>query len=276
VLGLLVSAAWGAACCAGATTSLPLRVGASEQALVGLTMGGEVGLARWDRSGQVVSSGLSEQAGLAELGAGVRLGGQWQLGLAAPARVTHRAAGASEGVGGGLGDVRLAALWEPLTEPAGGGWVPMVTTGVRLPTGRDWSESQTVLLQDVTGLQGPAAVLGVQLERLQGDVPAFVNLQAELGGAQGRLQPVIGPTVGVGRSLSARVTVLASLSYTASWAVTGAQGGWTARPSAGGRLVYGGEGWRGWAGLRSDLPVPWMGRSALQVAGLSAGVARVF
>lgn len=273
---LLVGAAWAASCCVGSTTSLPLRVGPSERAVAGVTAAGEVGLARWDRAGSVVASGLAEQAASAELGAGLRLGGSWQVGLAAPFRVTHRAAGAVEGSGGGLGDLRASALWEPIAEDRGGSWVPVVRAGLRVPTGRDWTDAQGVLLEDVTGLQGPAGVLGVQVERLQGDTPAFVSLQGELGAADGRLQPVLSPSVGVGRSLGASWTLLGSLAWTASWAPQSPTGGFTARPSAGARLVHGFEGWRAWASLRSDLPVPGLGRSALQMASVGAGLARVF
>jgi len=273
---LIASAAYAASCCVGSTTSLPLRVGGSEQAVVGLTGAAEVGLARWDRAGAVVGSGLAEQAASVELGAGLRLGGQWQVGLALPARFTHRAASVSEGSGGGVGDLRAAALWEPVAENVGGSWVPVVRGGVRVPTGRDWTESEAVLLQDVTGLQGTAGLIGVQIERLQGGTPAFVGLQGELGSADDRLQPVLSPSIGVGRSLSERWTVLGSFAWTASWAPTSATGGFTARPTAGARLVHGGDGWRGWISARCDVPVPGLGRSVLQLGSLGGGLAKVF
>ena len=75
--------------------------------------------------------------------------------------------------------------------------------GARLPTGRDWSESSTLLLEDVTGVEQPALIVGIAVERTVDKWPWSVGSTAEVGVGNG-VQPSIITSGSVGRYITPR------------------------------------------------------------------------
>lgn len=266
-----------AACCMGSTSPFPIRVGECEHVVVGLGVGFEHGFGRWDSQGALAPVGLGEQAITATLGAGLRLNRRWQVGLVAPARYNHRGDDEFGAWGGGVGDTTLMAQWDPKEEIYQGPPTPIFSASLRLPTGRDWSESEATLLEDVTGQPNPAATLGVALERSLGKTPWMVGVDGTMGmSTLDQLQPALSAYGSVGRYLGTAWSLMGTASYSASWAAMDGSASAVAKPRAGVRLVRGQRlAWRAWAGTDWDLPVPYVGRSSTQLATVSGGFAVV-
>jgi hypothetical protein len=266
------------ACCLGATSPVPTQLGPCERGLVGIDLEAVASAGRWDNAGRLRSSSLHEQGVNATLAAGVSWNRKVQLALQVPAAVNRRAAGDAATWGSGVGDARLTALWRPVQEggpDAGliGGASPVLSVGVRAPTGRDWKASQDPLFADVTGLSGSAAVVGLSLERTLGRTPWQAGLSAELGTARSH---ALTGSVGAGRYLGTRWTVLGALSHTSTWSEAGGRVAHAARSTASARLVQGrSRRWRAWVGARADLPVPGLGRDGLRQHAIDAGLAVV-
>lgn len=270
-------AARGAACCVGSTSPFPVRVGECEKVVVGLGAGIEHGYGRWDRRGGVAGLGIAEDALTANVGAGFRLDRRWQVGLIVPVRANHRVGGETAVWGGGVGDVTLTALWDPMEEVYQGAPTVLLSGGVRLPTGRDWSESDGVLLEDVTGLPNPTVNLGVALERSLGKVPWMAGADASLGvGSLGKLQPGVTAYGSVGTYLGTDWSLLGTASWSFSWAAADGSAAVVARPRVGARVVRGERlAWRAWASADVDVGAPYLGRSATQAVSVSLGYALV-
>lgn len=261
---LLAAVAWAGACCVGSTSAAPTRAGPCEHVVAGVDLRAEASVGRWDAAGALRDSSLAERSGVATLGAAWRWDRRGQIGLTVPVWLTYKAADALAGWGGGPGDLRVAASWDALPEGSHGG--PVLSAGIRVPTGRSWREAHGHLLEDVTGQPGAAALAGAAWERTLGSVPWSVGLGAELGE-----DPVVTAGVGVGRYLGSRWTVLATLRHTQTWA-----GAPAARTTAGARLIAGRRlAWRAWLGFEADLPVPLLGWSSMRSIAASGGVAAV-
>jgi hypothetical protein len=253
-----------AACCTGNTSTAPTVVGECERAAIGFTAGAETAVARWDDRGQVVAATLDDDALIGTLAAGLRLHRRWQVGGSLPTRVQHKGSDTLDAWGAGVGDARLGLLWDPQEELGDGPPVPLVGLGARLPTGRAWDASQGVMMEDVTGLPGAALSASVGVERSLDPWPWSVALTGELG--------VSGPTkdagatasASLGRYLSSRASLAATLAHTRARADLAAAGTGTARTTAGLRLVTGRPlRWRAWAAVGGDLPAPYLGKESV-------------
>lgn len=281
MLGLLAAAsvAWAGACCVGSTTTVPARVGECEKAVAGVGVAVEHGAARWDGDGAITRSSLVEDAVVTTLAAGWSWDRKGQLNLTMPVRSQWRRAGDLSSAATGTGDLRATALWDPFTEtPRGGDGaalpVPVLTAGVRAPTGRSWEEASDPLMADVTGLAGPAVILGAQLERTLDRTPWSIGVFEELGTTDQGLHPTTRVLGTLGRTLGSRWSVVG----TAQHLRTGdGQGEAASRTSAGLRATVGRRmAWRAWAGLDQDLPLAGLGRDnpLLTRAGVGAMVVR--
>ncbi len=271
------STAQAGACCVGSVAASPARVGECEKAIVALALTGESTAALWDRDGTLRSSSLQETSATANLGIGARVSRQLQLQLSVPARLNHMVTGAASGWGSGLGDARLTALWDPREEmpsASGGASVPIVTAGLRLPTGRDWTESNTSLHEDVTGLEQPAVIAGAALERTLDRWPWSIGSTAEVGFGSPGVQPVVQTVGSLGRYLGSRWTVSSALVHQIGWASIGNRA--AMQTSAGLSVIHGAPGrWRGWLGVQAGIPISGLGMSSARRSVVSTGFAVV-
>lgn len=277
---LVPVAARAGACCVGSVTSVPTRLGECEKVGLGLTVGGEHSQAYYDRDGVVQHSSLTQQALLATVGAGVRIDRRWQVGLTAPARLNRYATESTRAWGGGPGDARVVALWDPLEERPRGSEtpalpVPLLTAGLRVPTGRAWTESDAPMGEDITGLEQPAVLVGASIERTLDRWPWSLGTTAEVGVVPG-VQPTVQTIGTLGRTLGAKWTVVGSGRHTLSWASL--EPGVRAVHSAhvGGRIVHGRPvRWRVFTGAETSLPVDHLGAGAALQTTVTAGALMV-
>ncbi len=269
-------AARAGACCVGAVTSIPTRLGECEKVGVGLTLGAEHAAARWDRYGALQPSSVTQDALIGTLGAGYRFDREVQVGLSMPARLHRYATDAAAAWGGGAGDVRAQVLWDPVTErprtpshraPP----VPLLTLGARVPTGRDWTRSTEPLGQDITGLGQPAVIVGASAQRTLDRWPWSAGANLEVGMPR-TVQPTLTAYATVGRTLGTHWTAVWTGRYEV--ALASLQPG--VRPvrgaHVGGRLVAGrAVRWRVFAGAETAVPVPGLGANAPTVTAVSVG-----
>lgn len=249
---------------------MPTKTSECERWLVGLGVGGEHVSGRWDAAGAPASSSLSDDAITTTVGAGYRWNRRFTAGLSLPLRTQHKAAGGTGEWATGPGDARLLSWWKPWEEPARAPALEL-GAGARLPTGRDWTESNSALLTDVTGLPGVSALLSAGATRTMGRWPWSLSLDADL--PVGSRSPVqVGASLVGGRYLGTRWTALASLQEV----LTFAGGARTRRTAVGARLVTGQRlRWRAWAGVEADLPLPGMGQARDRLISGSLGGAIV-
>ncbi len=272
--------AWAGACCVGSTATNPARVGECEKTVVAIGLSGETAGTWTDRDGERHQSSINERSALANLGAGLRLNRQVQVGLSAPIRLNHFATSETAMWGGGLGDLRVTTLWDPVEEKPKtkkfSSPVPIFTAGMRLPTGRDWTESSAALHEDVTGLEQPAILAGAAIERSLDRWPWSVGTNAEVGvGARGA-QPVIVSRGSLGKYFGSRWTVSGTVSHQMAWASleTGLKA--ATQTNAGLTVIRGTPGqWRGWLGAQTAVPLPGLNISTSQRTSVSTGVAIV-
>ena len=268
--------AWAGACCVGSTATAPIRLGECEKTVVATSMTGEVNAGWWDRSGELHDSSVRERSATGTVLVARRLDPHWQVTAAVPFRVNHHASDSLSGWGGGLADVRLGALWDPLEERLRGAPVPVATVGLRVPTGRDWTASSATLHEDVTGLEQTAISAGFSLERTLDRWPWSVGSTAEIGVGQVGVQPQILSQGSLGRYLGSRWTLSATLDHRIGWASIGGHSHASAQTRVGGLVVHGAPGrWRGWMGARGGLPLRGAGVSATRTASVFTGVAIV-
>ncbi len=278
VLLALPTTAWAGACCVGSTSTVPTRVGECERWTAGVSVAAELASGRWDNRGKAVGSSLHEQSIVATVGVGHRLNRQWQLGLQAPARLTHKAAADLSLWGGGQGDLTVSAMWDPAEERPridGVDWkarpVPIVTFGARLPTGRAWDKADGALMEDVTGRGEVALSVGLRVERTLDKTPWSLGITGELGQGRGATLGRVDALATVGQYFGTRWSVLGTLRHQSTW-----MSGHSARTAFGGRVVYGvPRAWRAYAGVEADVPVAGLGRSMMRVVTPGVGVVGV-
>lgn len=268
--------AWAGACCAGATSGVPVRVGECEKVVVGLGVGGETLIGTWDAAGNAAATSYEEQALIATVGVGARWARWGQAAVELPTRLGHRAAGDVEGIGGGPGDMRASATVQPFEErasvPGAPGWPRLlVVAGVRAPTGRDWQAAEAPLGADVTGLPGWGLLGAVAVERSLGRVPWSFTVDVDAPVAGEGVPLLVGAGGSLGAYLGPSWTLLANARHAASFVGDG-----TGRTTVGARVVHGRRlAWRAWAGVAVDPPLPWIGHGTLRTATVDAGFAWV-
>jgi hypothetical protein len=263
---LLAGAAWAGACCSGSMTTSPARVGECEHVAVATTLSGEHALGRWDADGRVKAPSPDEDAVVGVLGVGWRWSRAAQLQVTVPGRFAWRDTGALSDTGGGLGDVGIGMIWDPVDEDDGP--VPVLTVGARLPTGRTWEDSDSPLLADVTGLPGPALRLGLAAERALPRTPWSAGVDVEAGPDA----PVaVAASASIGRTIGREWSVAAGVRHVATFV-----GGGTGRTTLSAQLVRGQRlAWRTWAGVGADVPVRGLGRSSTAELTATVGIAVV-
>lgn len=273
---LSLKVAHAGACCLGATSTFPARVGECETSVAALTLGGELALGRWDSTGKLQDASLTEQALLSTVAGAVRYDRQLQMGFSLPVRANHRASASAADWGGGPGDALVQVLWDPKEELPDGPPVPLLSVGLRLPTGRDWTESDSPLLADVTGLAAPAVTVGVQLERTLRRTPYNLALGTSWGFAEDAVQPSISASASLGHYFGYGWSALGALSWSGAWAALDGSASAVMNPRLGLSVVHGqAKRWRVWAGAELDLPAPIVGRSATRYAAATIGMARI-
>ncbi len=257
------------ACCVGATSTVPTRLGECEHWLAGMGIQGESTQGLWDSSGAVVATTMVDEAVISTMAMAWRWDREGQLFATLPARINHRAAGGLDETAAGLSDLRAGVIWDPINESPDGLWpVPVLTLGARLPTGVDWTESETDLQTDVTGLVGPALIGVVTAERTLGPIPWSIGADMEAS----TTLTALGATASLGRYIGTRWSLGGSLRYS----ITAAAGATTSRTNAGLRLTRGQPlRWRGWLGVDSDVPVAGLGQSTTRQMHTSLGIALI-
>ncbi len=268
-LTLVSGRAHAGACCTGSTSAMPTRLGECETWLAGLGITGEQVIGQWQRDGQLAETAMVEQGLESTLAAGWRWDRAGQLAVSLPLRATHRGAGLIDDLGGGVGDLRASVTWDPREErPLGWTPVPVLSAGVRLPTGRSWTDAESALQADVTGLPGSSLTGGLVLERTLGRIPWGLGLSGELPLQEEVPRSVVG-AASVGHYLGTHWTVTGGLSHQR----TSAQ---TAATSISARLIRGQVlRWRAWLGGEVHLPVAGLGQGELRQARIVAGAAIV-
>lgn len=282
---VLAPRAHAGACCVGSTSTVPLRLGECEHMLAAFGVGAERSVGLWTSDGQVAESSLQDDALVGTVGAAWRWDRKGQVGLSMPGRLNHKATSSLDTWGGGAGDLRVTALWDPFEEKpalAEGPALPMplFSLGFRAPTGRSWDRSESPLGEDITGLPGPAVLAGVSLERTLDRMPWSVEVDTEVGreGLAGdrHLQPALTAAGSLGRYIGTHWSLAGTLVHQRSWTLDPENPGQTSKTTAGLKVATGRPmAWRAWAGVDGDLPVSKLGSSNMRMVRAGLGMAIV-
>jgi hypothetical protein len=284
---LLPARAFGQACCAGASALGIARLAPHEDAVAGL--GARLVWLYGSMDGErryVPAPPKTAELDLQQDFVGtVRVLGHGQLTAIVPIVETYRKVPGLAEVGGGLGDVQLAARYDFIEPGASPQWPGMALSfGLTLPTGRA-PETSSPLATASTGTGSTQAGAQIALERGFGDV--LVNLS---GSALWQAPRVVfdlheqrGPafTAFAAGGYSFRNGVVAALTAAYTAELDGRLEGVTV-PGSGHELtrvgVSGGyalsSDWRLQASLFGDLPVGPLARNQPLGAGLSAMLLR--
>lgn len=271
-----------AACCIGSTSTVPTRLGECERASVGLGLKAQQLVGVWDRAGSSAPSSLSETTFTMGLAGALRIDRRLQLALQAPFLANHKQAGPSDAWGGGFGDVTVGALWDPVEETVDPDAlslpVPVVGLGVRAPTGRSWEQSDSALLEDVTGSGHPALTASLQFERTMDRVPWSLSAQGEVAAAHGgEASSVMRYDFAVGRYFGTGWSALAMAGHQRARATLSDASTASSSTEVGLRVVRGQQRfWRAWAGASLGLPIKGLGHSTGRYNNLAAGFVRVW
>ncbi|MBI2395270.1 MAG: transporter [Deltaproteobacteria bacterium] len=200
--------AFAQACCAGSGAVTPARLGVHEDALVGLQARYAGHLGSHDAEGEYVRTpSHAREINLEQnLFGAVRVVRRVQLSVLVPFVQTHRRAYGRSSTGGGIGDLNVAARWDPLL--AGEAQrVPGVglLAGVTFPTGRTAEDAERPMATDATGIGAVQANGGIAFEQTFG--PWFVGVSGLFAWRTPR-------TVrGARMKLAPQYTLLASVGY---------------------------------------------------------------
>jgi len=169
-LALLLGArtAGAQACCAGSGAVTPARLGVHDDALVGAQARFAGHLGSHDPDGAFVPTPAHARELDFEqtvFGA-VRVQPRAQVSLLVPFVATHRRASGRASTGGGLGDLNLAARWDPVLAGEAS-LVPGIglLAGVTLPTGRTAEDAEKPMATDATGIGAVQVNGGLALEQ---------------------------------------------------------------------------------------------------------------
>lgn len=229
---------------------MPTQVGECERGTLGVGLEQQRVLARWDHKGQIQDPAAAEQAWLATLAGAYRLNRQWQVGASLPTRMNQIAPLENPYWGGGVGDAQLSVLWAALF--FGVHAMPLFSLALRLPTGRSTEEASGLLMEDVTGLQGPAALLGTTLDRSTSRVPRTLGIQGEAS-----QRPALSTSGSVGWYLNSAWTLSLRASHLRRWTPS-PSGTWgrSSTTDASFRLITGTPvAWRAWVQVGAGVPL---------------------
>lgn len=277
---LLADSAQAGACCVGSTSTVPTRLGECEKLMAGLSLGAETAVGRWTTDGALASSSLQDDAVLGALAGAWRWDRKGQVGLSLPMRVNHKGTDQLDLWGGGAGDLTATLLWDPLDEyPRGTELkalpVPVLTAGLRAPTGRTWEQADGLLLEDVTGRPGPGLLLGVSIERTVDRTPWSLGVDSELALDDGHIRPVLSFNGSLGHYLGTRWSVTGMARHERGLGV-GDDSASNSRTVLAAKVTTARQlAWRAWMGVEGDVPLPLLGHGNQRVLGASLGAALV-
>lgn len=280
-LGLEASAR-AQACCAGGAALSPGRLGPREDALAGVELKIMDLYGSFDARGRFVAAprGAIEIDLEQDLLATVRVLGRGQLSMIAPVVETVRRVPGASAVGGGFGDLQLAARWD-FTAAGAPGILPGLAAlaSLTLPTGVAPEAAVRPLATDATGTGSFQGVLGLAVEQTFGhllvDATLAVTLRSarDVAGMHTQQGPAIAASAAAGWMFDAGPVLALTAAYTAQLEARsdGAAVPDTARRllriGVSGGLPFDGE-WRIQGGVFSDLPA--LGRN--EPAGVGGAV----
>jgi hypothetical protein len=278
------------ACCAAPSLVAPSRLARSESGAVGVQARGRGVFGSFASDGSFARTSSGDLEAAQDLFGSLRVFRHAQVALLVPFVETRRRAAGLSDVGGGLGDLRLAAHVE-LLRAGERRFVPglALVMGGALPTGTAPEDATGLLAADATGTGSYEGSVGLEVD--QRFERAFVVFGGGVGRRTGR---AVG---GVQQSFGPRFTALATgglvldNDLTLGAFVSALHQG-AARDEATGAAMPGsalslvtagvgatlpvGEVWRGHAALSADCPVSGLGRNQSAGAGLTVSVLRVW
>lgn len=266
----------------GSTSPLPTRLGECEKATAGVAFSVEHTLGFWDSGGASTGAdGYKNDALVGMIGLGYRPNRSWQVLASLPARSAVVEAGSSREQGGGLGDATATVLWDPIEEKAADAGffaaTPQLGLGLRAPTGRDWTASQSPMLADVTGLEHGAVLASVWLERSTVAWPWSLGLQGAVSPTAPGWAPMATLRASLGRYLGGKWTASAVGAVVVSQAEAATADQRTRQTTVGGQLVRGQpRRWRAWVGGSTQPDIGGLGRSSPRLATVTTGLVKVW
>lgn len=201
------------ACCAGAGTVTPGRMGLHEIALVGLQTKAAAELGSFDAQGRYAGSpaGASELDFEQDLFGAVRVLDRGQVAVLVPLDETRRTSQGLAEFGGGLGDINLNLRYD-FTLAGASVVVPGIAAlaGVTFPTGKPPDAPDLrPLATDATGIGAYQVNFGLAFEQAFG--PWLVNVTGIVAARTARTVESSGVTIH--ERLASQWTALASLGY---------------------------------------------------------------
>ena len=185
VLLFLSRVSWAGSCCVGATSTMPSILDECEKAAVGMYLMNRTSFGRWDSQGQSTDSSLDSSQVQSAFFTAHRFNRQFQFAAEIPIMWSQKSTDLIAETGQGIGDMTVTAMYDPFIEkpPAEGETtrpVPVFVLGARLPTGRNWEESASILGADITGRPGTSFMLGARVERTLGQKPWALGATSEI------------------------------------------------------------------------------------------------
>jgi hypothetical protein len=199
------------ACCAGGAVATPARLALHEDLALGVQVRARTNQGSFDASGRYLPSEGVEQIFEQDVAGSVRVTRKAQVGAVVPVVQTHRASGALDDWGGGVGDVALNARYDFLLATQALDWPGIaLLAAAGLPTGTPPDRASHPLAADATGAGTYDVTLGLALEKARGHLYAGVN-----GWVTHRFARTIAVAGGpaLSESFSARFTALGVASY---------------------------------------------------------------
>lgn len=201
------------ACCAGAATVTPARLGLHELALLGVQAKGAAELGSFDARGRYAGSpaGASELDLEQDLFGALRVLKRGQIAILVPFAETHRAAQGYSELGGGLADINFNVRYD-FTLAGSSVMVPGIATlaGITFPTGKPPDAPDLrPLATDATGIGAYQVNAGLALEQAFG--PWLVNATGLVAARTARTFHSSGVTLH--ERLASQWTAAASLGY---------------------------------------------------------------
>lgn len=209
------------ACCAGSGAVTPARLGVHEDALIGMQLRGAYHLGSHDATGGYVATpSHARELDLEQnVFAAIRVLRRAQLSVLVPFVETYRRSSGRSSMGGGIGDVNVAARHDLIL--AGEARVPGIglLAGVTLPTGTPAESAKNALATDATGIGAVQANAGIAIEQSFGawfaSVSALFSYRAprDVRNTRMLLAPQYTALASAGYAFESGATVAAMVSY---------------------------------------------------------------
>jgi len=218
--------AWAQACCAGASAIGTARLAPHEDAIVGFGARAVALHASMDRDRRFIAS----PPDTAELDfdqtvvGTVRVLRHGQLTAILPVVETYRKVPGSSDIGGGIGDLQVAARYDFIEPGASPTWPGIALSwSLTLPTGRPPEKASSPLATDATGTGGVQAGADLAFERSFGNVFLLVSGSAQwraprfVSGLHEQRGPALGVLAAGGYSFKSGLVAALTASYRAEF-----------------------------------------------------------